>query len=514
MDTITFFRIQEGDKQLIEKEYQQKLKNAIWSAVPNIGMIVAGGNAVTMAISLASQVGIGYMNYRRQKATINQETERQRWQLERTAIEQFNGLRRELFDTAWRLSDTYGFPDQLRLTERQIRQYNDILMDGDILRRYDRLDAVKEYFIAYPPFWYQFGSTANAIGHGKLPIGPQARTYYLQKAKEHFLQYWESNQKGLLREDMTSASCALELADLLDPKKDKKKILELLDNAISFSGHANDVMQLAVITYLKLNEPNKAAMLLNRLVNEQYNTIFNAQLLSSIFVSQFISVSSDDALRRYRVLSQRVGDTYLYPMPRKLEISQEEMQRNFLSKQKAILMEKYTLVLENFIRKYTICFHHILPSCNEDVIYPDAYYLDDDNAAQLRKDDLEKVLSNPGKIDHYNFQLRNISLPYSLLDLLNKMFDALCYLDVMSEAVRSNLVRDIQYSIIENRDMINSLNSKFNSNGLSLSDTETLYKLRFRTFTKEFFRNFQQELKMYINSRDEMQDFAIAEHNL
>ena len=103
LDTITFFRIQERDKQLIEKEYQQKTKNAIWSAVPNIGLLVASGGPVMMAVSLASQVGIGYMNYRKVKSDANLETERKRWELERTAIEQFNGLRRELFDTAWRL---------------------------------------------------------------------------------------------------------------------------------------------------------------------------------------------------------------------------------------------------------------------------------------------------------------------------------------------------------------------------------------------------------------------------
>ena len=43
LDVITFFRIQEGDRELMNEEYSQKIKNAIWSAVPNIGLIVAGG---------------------------------------------------------------------------------------------------------------------------------------------------------------------------------------------------------------------------------------------------------------------------------------------------------------------------------------------------------------------------------------------------------------------------------------------------------------------------------------
>ena len=115
LDTITYFRIEEVEKEFIEKEYQQKMKNAIWSAVPNFGVLVAGGSPITAAISLASQVGIGYMNYRRNKAEYKNEKEKQLWQLRRTAIEQFNGLRRELFDTAWRLADEYNFPDDKSL---------------------------------------------------------------------------------------------------------------------------------------------------------------------------------------------------------------------------------------------------------------------------------------------------------------------------------------------------------------------------------------------------------------
>ena len=82
---------------MIEKEYQQKMKNAIWSSVPSLGMLVAGGNLVTTAISLASQVGIGYMNYRRKKSEYVIERDRKEWELQKTAIEQFNGLRRECY---------------------------------------------------------------------------------------------------------------------------------------------------------------------------------------------------------------------------------------------------------------------------------------------------------------------------------------------------------------------------------------------------------------------------------
>ena len=46
------------------------MKDAIWSAVPNLSVIVAGGDLPTMAVSLIAQVGIGYMNYRRERSKI------------------------------------------------------------------------------------------------------------------------------------------------------------------------------------------------------------------------------------------------------------------------------------------------------------------------------------------------------------------------------------------------------------------------------------------------------------
>ena len=133
LDTITFFRIQEEDKRFVEREYQHKMKNAIWKALPGLG-IFASGNPLAVAMSLAAQVGIGYMNYRKEKSENQFRHEKEMWQLQRSAIEQFNGLRRELFDTAWRLVDAYDIPDAYRLTERQVTQYNEILMDPDAFR--------------------------------------------------------------------------------------------------------------------------------------------------------------------------------------------------------------------------------------------------------------------------------------------------------------------------------------------------------------------------------------------
>ncbi len=118
LETITFFKIQEGEKVFIEKDYQQKMKNAIWRAMPNPGALVATGfsrGVAGMAVSLAASVGTAYMNYRKNRSEYQLEKEKQFWELKKSAIEQFQSLQQQLFETSWRLADTYKFPDCLRL---------------------------------------------------------------------------------------------------------------------------------------------------------------------------------------------------------------------------------------------------------------------------------------------------------------------------------------------------------------------------------------------------------------
>ena len=514
LDTITYFRIEDGDKQFLDKEYQQKMKNAIWSAVPNIGMIVASGDPVAMAVSLASQIGIGYMNYRKAKADATHQLEKDLWKLERTAIEQFNGLRRELFDTAWRLSAAHNFPDQLRLTERQIKQYNAILMDNDLLRKYQRLTVIQGAFLAYPPFWYHYGNTANAIAQSDLNLSESTREHYRLQAKNHFTQYRTSNDHGLLREDPISASCALELMDLLDPVADRALIMELAQEAISYSGRSNDVLQLAALAYLRLNEPGYAAEVLHQLVNEQYNTVLNAQLLSSIYVSNYIKTMSADSKSRYEILSCQVGTHYLYPMPLHSGANLTEIEAEFLRTQKEILWAKYRRAIHSFVNKYTIKFGKLIPVTDRSKDYTDSYFLSSDEALQIRKYDIAKVFNNRRKKDLFCESLREADISYGILDLLNELFDACSMLSLMTDSLQQELFSLIRDGITQQKDLLNGFQEKLEAGQLDMLDIDKLLQLSLKTFTEQFFARLGKEAYGYVDSLHEMQGFASAEENL
>ena len=511
LDTITFFRIQEGDKEIIEREYQQKTKNAIWSAVPNFGLIISGGSVAGMAISLASQVGIGYMNYRRAKSENALNYDKQIWQLQRSAIEQFNGLRRELFDTAWRLADTYKFPDKYRLTERQISQYNEILMDSDEIRKYERMTTVKENFVAYPPFWYHYGSTANHIARNyELSLSDDSRDNYKNEARTSFEQFWKSNKFTLLREDMLASACALEHIDLLDPKADRERIGELINKAVASSGNANDILQLCAMAYLRIDEKISAARLLRILVNENYNKVVNAQLLSAIYVFAII-IGEDSQKNRadYELLSTRVDSECLYRLPDKEYYHMDSLEEEFIDRQEDILLNKYDYTVTEYVSKLEIKFAKIIPSIDEKRVKPDSYYSVERIGERVQEYKSIYYDKNKSKILN-DYILRVLHCDYfeKFFDLLNVAFDDLAELEGIRDWQVLSAI--IEKSIADQSQMLTKIQKNMDNSFIDVDDYFNLLILP-PMVLKEFVSELKNQIKMSFLGRSNMAELARAD---
>ena len=383
LDVISFFRIQDGEKKLLEEQYKKKVKDAIWSAIPSPSVILAGGKAgvAGLVTSAVLAVGTGYMNYRKERATIDDEKKQKDWELQKSAMEQFHALRRELFDTAWRLADAYKFEDAYRLTERQISQYNMILTDPDSIRRYERLAYIQKKFEAYPPFWYQLGHAAAEICYDAQKIYLDEKqpkdirnTYkdiydeYKTKACDAFDEFLDltndKNQKmnNLLREDQTRAACALEkfalIAEDAIPMSEKK---ELLEAAAKNSGNAFDTLQLCASSYLQIGETEKAIELLRMLVNEDYNPEMNAQLLSMLYVSS-IKKMRDHYRNDHETLCRRDLREYMFPWPENNLDEAGAMVHTcaFVENQNRYLFEQYKSIVSDYIVKSANAFDDIV----------------------------------------------------------------------------------------------------------------------------------------------------------
>lgn len=519
LETITFFRIQEGEKDFIERDYRHKVKNAIWSAMPNPGALISTGlssGAVGMAVSLAASVGTAYMNYRKNRAEYQLERDKQYWELKKTAMEQFQTLQQQLFETSWRLADKYAFPDILRLSERQIKQYNAILMDEDEVRKFERLDSIKHKFAAYPPFWYYFGSTANSIAlsehYGLDEKGKEVYRNYACKCFEYFTIV---NKYDLLREDGITAACYLEYVDLLDVKKDAAKISELIRKAVVSAGNSMDVLQLCAIAYMKIGETDKAAYALRQLVNEQYNEVINAQILSTIYVNKYIELQSNEAKTAYRLLGTRVNSDYLFPLPENIfDINKEVLQSEFIKTQRNILKTKYRLVLIDFIKKYEVKINRIIPLPDDlEIGIPEEAYADKMSAREERVKQVKLVLYSGTKSDRYRSVVQGIPYSFKVLEVLNKMFDSICLLECVQDQhkqleFQQIIKQGIQSCSKELQKTDNSLMA-FDENVY-----ENIQKITLKKLTKDFFVTMAKEITSSVECKSEMKDLAIAEFNL
>lgn len=505
LDTITYFKMEDIEKKIIEKEYQQQMKNAIWSSVPNFGMIVAGGSPLTMAISLVSQVGIGYMNYRKNKNEYTWDKERKLLKLQQAAMEQLNGLRRELFTTAWNLAETYEFPDELRLTEKQIKQYNDILKDTEPISKYERLNYIKDNFSAYPPFWYFLGSTANYIANCKdfrnnykFELSEKTRFEFKETAFECFKTYEKLDKYNILREDQITSSWALEYADLLiaEEKPDSKKIKYLIERAEKASPNSYDILEFCTIAYLRINETKAAESLLRFLVNEDYNKVINGQILSSIYVKE-------NNIEGYDILKTRVGAQFLFPMPKEgqtLERTQEE----FVLKQKNVLKEKYSRIIDLLVEKYSIKWNKIYSTFDHNVEYDDSFFNNSRKSINERFASAARIFSQDDTKSAYNNRLRNSNIQLCMSEILFDSVKGLFSLPGLNdEAIKDTVIDILKDEIVENREILSKGIEKANENTFDITEYKQLQEFTIEKMYEKVIPSLKNRCSVYVNNIDD-----------
>ena len=167
------------------------------------------------------------------------------------------------------------------------------------------------------------------------------------------------NKFSLLREDQLAASALLEYADLLmieNTDTNIQKVFELIQEAKKKAGIAKDVLQLCAISFLKIGKTEEAASILKVLVNEDYNTAMNAKILSRIYVSKYLDTESRSAYTEYKILSQRVAQEWLFPMPKKDALSEKSLEEKFIRDQKAYLAMAYRCALQDYLRKARVSY--------------------------------------------------------------------------------------------------------------------------------------------------------------
>jgi len=314
MDTISHFKLNEGDKELLYAEYENQISNAFYSSFSSVATIPVSGNPYVIAATTLVNVGSAYANYRNNMELYKRQLKKSTWELDKKVINTINDVRKDFISSYWLLMKRYNIPDKWRITEKQMDQFITILKDSNSERKYRNLRRLEDDFEAYPPFWYYLGQAAQDLKDYK----------YALKAYDKL----DSSQKGFFREDNIYASALMNQVSLLDSKKDRNKIIKNLSiiNTQSPLDYRKNIF--SALWYINLGNYNSANERLQINIDNDKNSSINRQLIGDVYSKKHdkkqYNLLLDEMLNNNKICNQEI----LYLLGKEPELKTIQKIRN------------------------------------------------------------------------------------------------------------------------------------------------------------------------------------------
>ena len=274
MDTLSFYKLKEGDEKRLVAKYEKKVADAFYSSFSGVTNIiyVGGGNPYAMAAAAVTQIGGAYANYRNNLVEYREELDDELWKLEKEAIEQLNDIQKRFLRNSWLLMQKREIPDIWRLTDLQLSEYVDILKDEDVSRKLRKLERRTKYFEAYPPYWYYFGLTS--LESNRKPEAIQS------------FNKFEDVHKGFFREDNVYISVLMNKVVLMDSGKDKVEVLDYLSKMVNESTRDWRKNLFAALKYAELEHYDEAKELLQINIDNKHQISLHMRLMGEIYITE------------------------------------------------------------------------------------------------------------------------------------------------------------------------------------------------------------------------------------
>ena len=258
--------LREVEKEAFLRAYQRNIKKAIVESLSEASSTASGTYSAILEGAIA--VGTTYFDHKNRMEDYRAELGENLWSLDKERRNLLNDLQKQLLAASWKLQRRYRLDDALRLSQQDLATFNDALADRDGERRLRRLERMGPRFVAYPPFWYILGKTAQDLGRDD-----EARAAY---------ETFEKNRRPLFRYDPFYAAVAMNRAELrrADEREELARDLEiLLANSRTEDG-ANRLY--AGLRYLDLQDIERARACFQQNVDEDYEKELNLWILDSL----------------------------------------------------------------------------------------------------------------------------------------------------------------------------------------------------------------------------------------
>lgn len=314
MDTLTTFKLTEIEKEEFQKEYEEKLENAISEALSSVAP--TGTNSLEISISFLINAGSAYMSYKENQKKAKKELNKNRWKLKKDSISELNKIRKDFLLTYWKIMKKYNMPDKWRITERQLTRFVEILKDNDIHKKYRQLLRMKDEMSVFPTYWYELSLIAHKLDKKDTELEAISR--------------YEILDDRLLRDNNYYSLMLANKISYYNYLTESKKIINLLDKIYSIDPLNGERKLFVALKYQQMGYSDKAEALLNENIDDDFLPVLSQKLKIDIYLKDNKNKDYEDTISSLLEKQNLSVNEYLFylgkkPLPKLVNEIQKEV---------------------------------------------------------------------------------------------------------------------------------------------------------------------------------------------
>ena len=162
LDITSRRKLRNEEAEFLRKNYNEQSKRSISSALKDMGktsaaMIREDGSIGAFFGSFGNLVSVSaasYFKYQIGGVNLRGTLEENMYRLNAEDLADFNGMQKQLLSSSWNLVSKYNLPDDYRLVQRALDDFNKALDKNDNpSQKLRMLQALESDFLVYPPYW-------------------------------------------------------------------------------------------------------------------------------------------------------------------------------------------------------------------------------------------------------------------------------------------------------------------------------------------------------------------------
>jgi hypothetical protein len=166
MEVIGSKKLRQEEAERVTAKYDRREKNRFVNLLSSAR--ASGGSPWSFIGGLLANEVTAYFGVTEAAKGAGEEALDAQWRMERENIEDCAALQKRLLDSSWTLLRRYNLPDEYRLTQSDLDDFDKALREDDAGKRIRMFRALEPNFKTYAPFWYYYAASALSAGDDNI----------------------------------------------------------------------------------------------------------------------------------------------------------------------------------------------------------------------------------------------------------------------------------------------------------------------------------------------------------